>query len=146
MPRRRALLSSVASAATTGLAGCSFDDSGSDSRPITLDAVDVLNRRSTTHSYQIAVQREEKTVLAESRTLEGADNSAQPTGHTFEDWPDERAEYEFALKVDSKDVWLRTTPRALNVRSEGADCVRVVFVINLGDRVSGFARRPCAGK
>ncbi|GEM_PF-2517833 len=146
MPCRRSLLASMASAAALGLGGCSFvDDSNSSTRPVTLDAVDVLNRRSTTRSYQIAVQRDDRTVLARSRTIDGTDNSSQPTGQMFEDWPDERAEYEFALKIDSEEVWLRTTPSALNVREEGADCVRAVFVINLGGRLTAHARRPCAG-
>ncbi|GAB3679641.1 hypothetical protein GCM10028857_01300 [Salinarchaeum chitinilyticum] len=130
--------------ALASVAGCStFENSGSDSQPVAIDRIGVLNRRSTTHAYQFAVRRDGETILARSRTIEGSENSSEPTPHDFSDWPDERHEYEFAFKVDSDDAWLRTTPAELGVPEDGVDCVRILFVINLGSRVTAHRAPGC---
>lgn len=61
---------------------------------------------------------------------------------TFTDLPDEAGRYRFGFRIEDGD-WLRTTPTGLNVSDAGADCVRVTFVVNLGDRVTAHVREPC---
>lgn len=141
--RRRSLLS-VATAATAGVAslsGCSLSN-GDDGLPTTVTHVYVLNRRSREYAFDLEIEYGGDRVLDRSRSISGAASSSEPTGLTFTDLPDEAGRYRFEFRIEDGE-WLRTTPTELNVSDAGADCVRVTFVVNLGDRVTAHAREPC---
>ena len=126
----------------TAIAGCSLPgQSGGTSTTVT--HVYVLNRRAQEYSFELEVEYDDEQLLDRSRSISGTTNESRPTALTYADFPDSPGQYQFAFRVADGE-WLRTTPSGLNVTESGQDCVRVTFVINLGDRVTGYAQRGCA--
>ncbi len=128
------------------LAGCStlgVPKPRSD-KQIRLEAVDVLNRRETEERFELAVEYEGDPIRVAERTIEGADDPSSPTGIEFSDWPDERGSYRFSFRLDGRERWLRVTPEDTGIRPENVDCYRMVFVINLGDRLNALAQGECS--
>lgn len=143
MNRRDVLAGSLA-LGTTAVAGCgAFGRSSSGQTPVVVTAVDVLNRRPTPHRFEFLARRAGETAVRRTGRLDGASSSSAPTGVEFADWPDRAGTYTFTLRLDDGEQTLRTTPTELGVHGPGTDCTRVVFVVNLGDRLTAHARTPC---
>ena len=140
---RRTALRTVATGGVAALAGCTtFGDDGSGGKRITVKAVDILNRRETPATAELVVERNGDVVIRRSVSLDSAENSSQPPAAEITEFADDPGQYQFRLDVDGGDT-LATTPEDLNVADEGTSCVRVVFVINLDDRLTALALTPC---
>lgn len=125
------------------LAGCgSFG--GDDRVPVTVQAVDVLNRRETAGTATFVAERGDEVAVRRRVELAGSDNASRPTGAEISAFADDPGAYRFRLDVAGGGT-LETTPSALGVTAAGADCVRVVFVLNVDDRLTAHARTPCEG-
>lgn len=139
---RRTALRALTAGAAAALAGCGRrSDDGEDEIPIRLAAVDVLNRRSDPETFSFVARRDGDVVAETTRRIDGAADSARPTGVEFSSWAADRHTYDFELSVEDGDA-LSTTPAALEVTDADVDCVRVVFVLNLDSRLTGYARTP----
>ncbi len=116
-----------------------------DATPVTVQAVDVLNRRSAAATAEFVADRGEEVAVRRTVELAGSENASRPPGVEIAAFADDPGVYRFRLDVRDGET-LKTTPSGLNVTADGADCVRVVFVLNLDDRLTAYARSPCASE
>lgn len=138
---RRTVLQTVAAGSVAALAGCiAFDDDGGER--ITVSAVDVLNRRETSVTAEFVAERNGEVVLRRSVSLDGTENSSRPPAAEITEFADDPGQYRFRLDVDGGDA-LATTPDELSIEDKGTGCLRIVFVVNLDDRLTAYARTPC---
>lgn len=151
MNRREALRTGSLAVFGPALAGCSAsplsdaeNESDSESVPVRLTALDVLNRREADYTFHLAAEYEGEVVTAVSQEISGTTDSSQPTGVEFTDWPDERGLYEFSFRLDADNPeWIRVEPMDVEPDSEKADCYRMVFLIDLPGDVFPYSRKHC---
>lgn len=140
---RRSVLRAVATAGVAGLAGCAaVGGDADDAVPVTVRAVDVLNRRETAATAEFVAERGDEVAVRRTVELAGSDSASRPTGAEISAFADDPGTYRFRLDVDGGEA-LAATPSELGVTAAGADCVRVVFVLNVDERLTAHARSPC---
>jgi hypothetical protein len=145
--KRREFLAGCLTLGAATIAGCLSGESSPNETPITLNAVDILNRRDDPYQYEFIAERDGETIRQDSGRIDGTDNSSVPTGISYSDWPDEHLPYTFTLSIGDGEQQIRgLTPTHLNIHDRGTGCTRVVFVINLGDRLTSHARTPCTDR
>jgi hypothetical protein len=138
---RRAVLQTVAASSVATLTGCmAFGDDGG--KRITVSAVDILNRRETSVTAEFVAERNGDIELRRSVSVDGTENSSQPPASEITEFADDPGQYRFRLDVEGGDT-LVTTPEELNIENTGTGCLRIVFVVNLDDRLTAYARNPC---
>lgn len=141
---RRSALRAVATGGTALLAGCSAIGRGDGDVAVTVRAVDVLNRRSTSATVTFVAERNGDVVVDRAVDVQGTENTSRPTAAEITAFADDPGRYRFELSVEAGKT-LETTPAELGVTGSGASCVRVVFVLNVDDRLTAHARTPCEG-
>ena len=135
----------MATTGVLGVAGCAATSGGDDATPVTVQAVDVLNRRSATATAEFVAERGEEVAVRRTLELAGSENSSRPPAVEIAAFADDPGVYRFRFDVRDGET-LETTPSALDVTADGTDCVRVVFVLNIDDRLTAYARSPCASE
>jgi hypothetical protein len=140
---RRSTLRVAATAGVLGLAGCATIDGRGDALPVTVRAVDVLNRRTEAAAAGFVAERGDDVAMRRTVQLAGAETASRPTGAEITAFAADPGTYRFRLDVDGGER-LETTPTDLGVTAGEADCVRVTFVLNVDDRLTAHARSPCA--
>ena len=139
---RRAVLQTVAASSVATLSGCmAFGDDGCGKR-ITVSAVDILNRRETSVTAEFVAERNGDVELRRTASLDGTENPSRPPGPEITEFADDPGQYRFRLDVEGGDT-LTTTPEELNIENTGTGCLRIVFLVNLDDRLTAYARSPC---